>query len=125
MLTYELVCKEIAAIVVSDNRNFRNRFVWVPQVIVYKTSPITFYIAKMVVNLNFLGLPNLIMNEQIVPELLQKDMNSKNLNASLHNVLFSSEVRKQIAEKYAALREKLGNVGAAKRTADLIQKIFA
>ena len=120
--TYELLSKADAAIVVSGTATLETALFGVPQVIVYKTSPITFYIAKMVVNLNFLGLPNLIMNEQIVPELLQKDMNSKNLNASLHNVLFSSEVRKQIAEKYAALREKLGNVGAAKRTADLIQK---
>ncbi|HPH16826.1 MAG TPA: lipid-A-disaccharide synthase, partial [Bacteroidales bacterium] len=119
--TYELLSKARAAIVVSGTATLETALFGVPEVIVYKTSPVTFYIAKMFVNLNFLGLPNLIMNEQIVPELLQTDMNSKNLNAALHDILHNNNTRQQITQKYTELREKLGNVGAAKRTADLIQ----
>lgn len=118
--TYELLSKADAAIVVSGTATLETALFGVPEVIVYKTSPVTFYIAKMFVHLNYLGLPNLIMNTKIVPELLQHDMNSKNLQTALNDILHNPITRDEIAENYAKLREKLGNVGAAKRTADLI-----
>ncbi|MFO7868788.1 MAG: lipid-A-disaccharide synthase [Bacteroidales bacterium] len=120
--TYELLTKSDAAIVVSGTATLETALFHIPQIVVYKTNPFTFYIAKMLVNLSYLGLPNIIMNKSIVPELLQKDMHAANLKKALTKILFDTDFRKDIFNSYKVLQHKLGHNGTAKRTADLIQK---
>ena len=64
--TYELLKKSDAAIVVSGSATLETAILNVPEIIVYQTSPITFYLGKLFVKLQNLGLPNLIMEHQIV-----------------------------------------------------------
>lgn len=120
--TYELILKAHAAIVVSGTATLETALLKVPEVIVYQTNPFTFYVAKLFVKLSFLGLPNIIMNREIVPELLQKDMNSANLHQALTSITQNTEKRETIQKSYAELRNKLGNEGAAQRTARLINQ---
>lgn len=120
--TYELILKAHAAIVVSGTATLETALLNVPEVVVYQTNPFTFYIAKLFVKLSFLGLPNIIMNREIVPELLQKDMNAANLHQALTAITQNKDTREAIQKSYAELRNKLGNEGAAKRTAHLINQ---
>lgn len=120
--TYELLKKSVAAIVVSGSATLETAILNIPEIIVYQTSPITFNLGKLFVKLNNLGLPNLIMEHQIVPELLQSDMTAKNLDEALHSILYDAPFRQQILDDYEALRNKLGNVGASRRVAELVQR---
>ena len=115
--TYELLKKAEAAIVVSGSATLETAILNVPEIVVYQTSPITFYLGKLFVKLNFLGLPNLIMEHQIVPELLQSDMTPKKLSEALDSILFNPQFRSDILDNYAQLRNKLGNEGASQRVA--------
>ena len=115
--TYELLKKAEAAIVVSGSATLETAILNVPEIIVYQTSPITFYLGKLFVKLNFLGLPNLIMEHQIVPELLQSDMTPKKLSEALDSILFNPQFRNDILDNYTQLRNKLGNEGASQRVA--------
>ncbi|MBO7125310.1 MAG: lipid-A-disaccharide synthase [Bacteroidales bacterium] len=115
--TYELLKKAEAAIVVSGSATLETAILNVPEIVVYQTSPITFYLGKLFVKLNFLGLPNLIMEHQIVPELLQSDMTPKKLSEALDSILFNPQFRNDILDNYAQLRNKLGNEGASQRVA--------
>lgn len=115
--TYELLTKAEAAIVVSGSATLETAILNVPEIVVYQTSPITFYLGKLFVKLNFLGLPNLIMEHQIVPELLQSDMTPKKLSEALDSILFNPQFRNDILDNYAQLRNKLGNEGASQRVA--------
>ena len=115
--TYELLKKAEAAIVVSGSATLETAILNVPEIVVYQTSPITFYLGKLFVKLNFLGLPNLIMERQIVPELLQSDMTPKKLTEALDSILFNPQFRNDILDNYAQLRNKLGNEGASQRVA--------
>lgn len=119
--TYELLKKSDAAIVVSGSATLETAILNVPEIIVYQTSPITFYLGKLFVKLNNLGLPNLIMEHQIVPELLQSDMTSKKLSEALDSILYDEKFRNDILDNYAKLRDKLGNEGAARRVAGHVQ----
>lgn len=119
--TYELLKKSDAAIVVSGSATLETAILNVPEIIVYQTSPFTFYLGKLFVKLENLGLPNLIMEHQIVPELLQSDMTSKNLASSLDSILYDEKFRQDILDNYAELRNRLGNEGAARRVANHIQ----
>lgn len=120
--TYELLKKSDAAIVVSGSATLETAILNVPEIIVYQTSPITFYLGKLFLKLQNLGLPNLIMEHQIVPELLQADMTPKKLSEALDSILYDEKFRNDILDNYALLRERLGNEGAARRVATLMQK---
>jgi len=120
--TYELLKKSVGAIVVCGSATLETALLQIPEVIVYKTNPITFYIGKLIVKLKYLGLPNLIMDKEIVPELLQSDMNPSNLRIALKSILTDDNTKKEIQASYIELASKLGNIGAAERTADLIKK---
>lgn len=118
--TYDLLKYAEAAIVVSGSATLETAIIGTPEVLVYKTNPITFYLGKMVVNLKFLGLPNLVMNEKIIPELLQSEMNAENLKATLNKLLYDKEYRSEMINNFSRLREKLGNGTASEKTAKLI-----
>lgn len=54
-----------------------------PMTIVYKTSAINYWIAKMVVRVPYIGLPNLLANKSIVPELIQEDVTPMHMAKSV------------------------------------------
>lgn len=120
--TYPLLQNAEAAIVVCGTASLEAALIGCPEVIVFKTNPITFFIGKSIVKLNYLGLPNLIMDREIAPEFLQKDMNSKNITTALKKLLYDSEEKNRIKNDYKALKESLGGEGASQRTAELIIK---
>lgn len=118
--TYDLLSVAHASITVCGSATLETALFNVPQVIVYRTNPITFYLGKLLVRLSYLGLPNIIMNKEIVPELLQSDVSAASLDAALTKVVHDSAYRTNIAKSYSELRNELGNEGAAVRTAKLI-----
>jgi lipid-A-disaccharide synthase len=57
----------------------------IPQAVVYKANAISLAIAKRLVNVRFMSLPNLIMDEAIVPEFLQGEVTVKNLRTLIES----------------------------------------
>ncbi len=91
-------------------------------VIVYKASPITFFIAKMFVKIPNIGLPNIVAGRQILPELLQNDFTAQSVADKALELL--SPVRNaQLHEDLAFVRQRLGEPGAVKRVAQLILRM--
>ena len=85
----------------------------------YKGSNISYQIAKRIVNLEYISLVNLIMDKEVVKELIQEDLNVKNLKYELKNILEPS-YRAQMFNDYFELEQKLGGAGASDNTAKLI-----
>ena len=77
--TYNLLNNSYAAIVTSGTATLETALFNVPQVVVYKGNEISYQIAKRVINLKYISLVNLIMDEQIVTELIQKECNTANI----------------------------------------------
>ena len=59
------------------------------------------------------------MDKEVVKELIQEELNTKNLKIELEKIL-NSESRTVILENYAQLKQNLGGEGASKKTAELI-----
>jgi len=117
--TYDLLHHAQAAVVASGTANLETALLKIPQVVVYKGSPISIAIARMVVKIRFISLVNLIMDRKVVEELIQEDCNPTKVFQSL-SVLLDGEARlKQLAD-YEALAELMGEPGASGRTASLI-----
>jgi lipid-A-disaccharide synthase len=90
-----------------------------PMIIIYRLSSLTYYLARLLVRVDHIGMVNLIAGERVVPELIQNDANPARLVAESRILLDNREVRCRILAKLSQLRERLGAPGAAERVADL------
>jgi lipid-A-disaccharide synthase len=118
--TYDLLRSSEAALVTSGTATLETALLNIPEVVCYKGSRISYEIGKRVVKyIKFISLVNLIMDREVVKELIQNDLNSKNLKIELGKIL-SEPKRSQILNGYKELRAKLGGAGASERTAELI-----
>ena len=69
------------------------------------------------VNLRYISIVNLIMDDSVIRELIQKEMNPENIENELNLLLNKSPYRKKMIHKYEELEKKLGGAGASKRAA--------
>ncbi|MEE2801943.1 MAG: lipid-A-disaccharide synthase [Bacteroidota bacterium] len=117
--TYDLLSLCHAALVTSGTATLETALFKVPQVVCYKGSNISYQIAKRIINLNYISLVNLIMDEEVVTELIQSDFNEKKLSTELSLILDATH-RNRVFANYYELEHKLGGVGASDQTAQLI-----
>ena len=118
--TYPLLQIATAAAVTSGTATLETALHNVPQAVCYKANPLSFYIARKIVNIPYISLPNLILNKPAVKELIQKDLTIKNLTNELSLLLFNKEYQNQLSESYQQLYQLLGGIDASKRTAQQI-----
>ena len=91
-------------------------------VIVYKTSPITAFIARRVINIPNIGLPNIVAGKRILPELLQEEFTPERLQQEAL-ALLEPERNTQMKKDLAYVSERLGEPGAVHRVAELVLRI--
>ena len=90
--------------------------------ILYKSSPVSFWIAKRVVKIPNIGLPNIVAGRQIEPELLQDDCTPENISSTALELL-EPERFAQLQRDLQEVKEKLGEPGAVKRVAELVLRM--
>lgn len=91
----------------------------IPTIVVYKTNFINYFIAKYILKVGFVSLPNLTLNEEVFPELLQKRCNSVEIEKSMKTILENID---SVQEKIQRIREKLSGVDITKRYAEFLLK---
>ncbi|CAN5280073.1 lipid-A-disaccharide synthase [soil metagenome] len=117
--TYDVLSLSTAALVTSGTATLEAALFKVPEVVCYKGSRISYYIAKKIIKLDYISLVNLIMKREVVKELIQNDFNERSLIRELGKIL-DPKHRKTIFEGYYELEKKLGGPGASEKTAKLI-----
>mgnify|MGYP001231699508 CR=1 FL=1 len=117
--TYNLLANANAAIVTSGTASLEAAILKVPQVVCYKTSLITYLISKMLVNIKYISLVNLILNNKVVDELVQGDLNSNSLKNSIYKIL-NKDSKSKLINSYNDLINMLSKENPSKRTAELI-----
>ena len=118
--TYNLLNQSTAAIVTSGTATLETALLEVPQVVCYKANPISYQIAKRLINIKFISLVNLIMDEEVVRELIQNECNAKDILKELKEILPNGNKRKRISLKYKELITRLGGGGASRDVAAAI-----
>jgi lipid-A-disaccharide synthase len=120
--TYDLLHHSFAAIVTSGTATMETALLNVPQVVCYKGNFFSYMIGRMLVEVQFIAMVNLICGKKVVEELIQHDLTTENLRIELEKIL-SSQGRERAASGYKLLRERLGGAGASKRAAEAIVAI--
>ena len=115
--TYQLLRIAHAALVTSGTATLETALIGTPQVVCYKAGTLSYYIARKLVDVKYISLVNLIMDEQVVRELIQNDCNSVNMKSELEKIAEKGIYRENILNKYKELRIKLGGSGASEKAA--------
>lgn len=118
--TYDLLSRSHAAVVTSGTATLETALLQVPEVVCYKSSWLSFSIARLLVNINFISLVNLIMDKEIVKELVQTDFNFENLRYELDKILHDNAYCENMLENFLLLQNKLRGVGVSERIAKKI-----
>lgn len=118
--TYEVLHLAEAALVTSGTATLETALLGVPQVVCYRANWLSYQIAKRLVDLQFISLVNLIMNQETVSELIQNNLNNEQLTHALQQIIVGGERRETVLTSYNQLQERLGTIGAARRVAEKI-----
>jgi lipid-A-disaccharide synthase len=117
--TYEILSVADAVIVASGTAALETALFAKPMVIVYKTSSFTYFLGKRLVKTKHIGLPNILAQKTIVPELIQKDFSGERIAYEVTQILKNQIVRDKMIQELTAIKKSLGEPGAARRTAAL------
>jgi lipid-A-disaccharide synthase len=120
--TYELLSYAEAGIIKSGTSTLESALLNLPQVVCYKGGGLSFKIAKMLVDVKYISLPNLIMDQPVVKELVQDDLTTENICSELKKLLDDKDYRNTMLENYAKVKNMLGGPGASRRLAEELFK---
>lgn len=112
--TYDLLTHAHTGIITSGTATLETALFNVPQVVVYRTNPMAYHIARQLVNVNFISQVNLIYGGPLVLEVLQRDLTERVIN-EMNKLLFEEEYRNKMMEGYREIENKLGSPGVSDR----------
>jgi lipid-A-disaccharide synthase len=99
-------------------------FFGVPTVTLYKTSWLTYQIARRIVTVKSLTMPNLMAGEEVYPEFIQSTATPENISRAALELLQDESRRTKIKSQLAKIISSLGEPGAAGRAAMAILSLF-
>lgn len=118
--TYDLMNVCTLAIASSGTATLETALMGLPTVLLYKLAPLTWFLAKRLVKVEYAGLPNLLLGREVTPELLQDQVNFENIVKIITPWLNDEEKRLEVIEDLKNVKVAMGNEGAVHRTAKLI-----
>ncbi len=122
--TYELLLHSDVAVVTSGTATLETALLNIPQVVVYKTSFLSYHIAKNLIKVPYISLVNLITNKETVKELIQDQASLENLNSELSDLMYNSVRREKVLNEYNEMNQLLGAEKASEMAAQSIVKFL-
>jgi lipid-A-disaccharide synthase len=117
--TYNLVHAADLALVASGTATLETALLERPMVIVYRLAPLTYMLARLIVQVPFIGMPNLIAERRVVPELIQREVTPERIALEARRLLENPQAYRVAQEGLREVRHRLGPGGAAQRAATL------
>jgi len=121
----EVLKQADAAFVASGTATLEAALLRCPTVLVYKTSPLTYVMARMLLRIPWVGITNVIAGREIMPERLQKHLRPIELVATIDPLVNNTPARETMLENFQALEKELGAGGPATRVARIIAQEIA
>ena len=109
----------------SGTATLENALLGLPMLVVYKTGWITYQVAKMIIQVPYISLVNILSRKGVVKEFIQKDANAKAIAQETCRIIGSESNYNDMRAQLLKLRSELGEPGVAKRAAEiLIGEVF-
>jgi lipid-A-disaccharide synthase len=121
---YDALRASDAAIVTSGTATLETGLMGVPMVIVYRMSGLSYFIGKLIINVDHVGLVNIVAGKRLVPELIQQDATPQNIADAVSKMLLDPDYYKAITDGLAAVRVQMGDAGASARAAAVVLELL-
>jgi lipid-A-disaccharide synthase len=122
--TYNVIHAADLVLVASGTATLETALLERPMVIVYRLSALTYTLARLLVGVRFIGIPNIVAGQQIVPELVQGAATGARIAATARGILDDATLRQNMIRDLAQVRHALGSGGAADRAADIARGLL-
>jgi len=109
-----------AGIIASGSATLEAAFFRLPFVLIYKVAWPTYVAARLVVNVKYLGMPNLLANKEVVPEFIQHRAKPNAIVEALQPLIENANARERMIYEFDAMVPRLGDIGASERAARAI-----
>jgi len=118
--TATIMQRAFVGIVASGSATLEAAYFRMPFVLIYKVAWPTYVAARLVVNVDFLGMPNLLAGKEVVPEFIQHEAKPDAIATAVRLLMEDSPARDRMISDFDALTRKLGGTGASERAAHAI-----
>ncbi len=115
--TATIMQRAFVGIVASGSATLEAAYFKMPFVLIYKVAWPTYVAARLVVNVDFLGMPNLLAGKEVVPEFIQHEAKPEAIVDALQPLMEDSPARDRMISDFDAITSKLGGAGASERAA--------
>ena len=115
--TWDLVAASDLVLCASGSATLETALLERPMVVSYRLSPLTWAVARLLVRVPFVAMPNLVLGRRAVPELLQGDATAVRMAAEARSILLEPGRAEAMRADLATVRARLGEGGAARRAA--------
>jgi lipid-A-disaccharide synthase len=117
--TYRAIHEADLAIVASGTATLETALLGKPMVILYRVSPISYWVGRALVNVQCIGLVNIVAGKRIIPELLQDEACGKRIAEEALRILEDEAYRQSMIRELQEVGRRLGSPGASERVARL------
>jgi lipid-A-disaccharide synthase len=118
--TAAIMQRAFVGIVASGSATLEATYFGMPFVLIYKVAWPTYVAARLVVNVDFLGMPNLLAGKEIVPEFIQHEAKPDAIVKAVRLLMEGTPARDRMILDFDAIISKLGGTGASDRAAQAI-----
>jgi len=122
--THDILSTSSLAIITSGTATLEAALLNCPQIVVYRTSWLNYFIGKIFIRTKFISLPNIILDKRIVSELIQNDFNVNFLEETMTSLL-DQKNRKRQFNSYKEIKSRLGDKNAAYNVAKSIIRSYS
>ena len=112
--------RAFAGIVASGSATLEAAYFRLPFVLIYKVAWPTYLAARLVVNVKYLGMPNVLAEREVVPEFIQHRAKPDAIAKAVLRLMDNTDARDRMISEFDAIVTKLGEGGASEKAARAI-----
>lgn len=121
---YEMMKYSEFLVIKSGTTTLEAAYIGTPSVIVYKTGKISYQIGKRFIRVDKIGLPNIILEQKVLPELIQDEVTPRNISQTILSCLGDAQVMSKMKQELTHIHKLLGNKTASKEMVKIISEML-
>ena len=118
--TSQIMQRAFAGIVASGSATLEAAYFRLPFVLVYKVAWATYAAGRLLVKVNYLGMPNVLSNKELVPEFIQHRAQPREIARAIRRLIDNAPARQEMIWGFDKIAAQLGETGASERAAKAI-----
>jgi lipid-A-disaccharide synthase len=111
------------AVIASGTAALQAAFLRTPMVVIYRLFPLTYILGRLMLDVKFISLVNILMDKEVVPELIQGRANAETIMGCLRRLMSDDGLRGEMLSSFGALRDMFSGRSASVRVAEMVSEM--